>query len=157
MSSLITTQILLASCLWSSLTLALALPNRSPQTDILGTRSKPPSLQSSWNIMGALFPCVLIIIAVYFLAERCYVRVNRGFDQVEAPQWTSANLGEDGPDYQVMWLSNFLGVMVTRDREIVGMARRQHPEEQSSSGTSVTSTSSASSNAVPVPPTVYAW
>lgn len=46
--------------------------------------------------MGALFPCVLIIIAVYFLAQHCYVRVNRGFDQVEAPQWTSANLSEDG-------------------------------------------------------------
>lgn len=46
--------------------------------------------------MGALFPCVFIIIAVYFLAERCYVRVNRGFDQVEFPQWPSSNLNEDG-------------------------------------------------------------
>ncbi|KAK1781436.1 hypothetical protein QBC45DRAFT_405495 [Copromyces sp. CBS 386.78] len=87
--------LLLSSCLWSGLSLALALPT-PPQKNMLSTRSKPPQLQSSWNIMGALFPCVVVIIAVYFLAQHCYVRANRGFDQVESPQWTSSQLGEDG-------------------------------------------------------------
>ncbi|CCC05554.1 hypothetical protein SMACR_09540 [Sordaria macrospora] len=158
MASSIITRSLLFSSLWSSLSSALILPTSSPQTDILSARSKPPKLQSSWNIMGALFPCVFIIIAVYFLVEHCYVRANRGFDQVESPQWTSSQLGEDGPEYQVVWLSDLLGVMVTSDREIVGMARRQPPEEEESSSgiTTTTSTSSASSNAVPVPPRLYA-
>lgn len=96
MASSIITRSLLFSSLWSSLSSALILPTSSPQTDILSARSKPPKFQSSWNIMGALFPCVFIIIAVYFLVEHCYVRANRGFDQVESPQWTSSQLGEDG-------------------------------------------------------------
>ncbi|KAK3954412.1 hypothetical protein QBC32DRAFT_207750 [Pseudoneurospora amorphoporcata] len=157
-----TTHILRSSCLWSGLSLAWALPP-PPHPNMLSTRSKPPKLQSSWNIMGALFPCVVIIIAVYFFAQHCYVRANRGFDQVESPQWTSSQLGEDGPDYQVVWLSDILGVMVTSDREIVGMARRQPPEEEeeeeesSSRTTMTTSTSSASSSAAPVPPTLHAF
>lgn len=149
------TRLFLSSCLWSGLVLALPIP--PPQTHTLSTRAKPPTLQSSWNIMGALFPCVIIIITVYFLTEQCYVRANRGFEQAQFPHWTSPDLGEDSLEYQVVWLSDILGVMVTSNREIVGMARRQPPEEESSSGTITTSTSSASSTAVPVPPTVHAW
>ncbi|KAK3400638.1 hypothetical protein B0T20DRAFT_348373 [Sordaria brevicollis] len=149
---------LLSNYLWIGLT--SALPTPPLPTVMPNKRSKPPSLQSSWNIMGALFSCVIIIIAAYFLADRCYVRVNRGFEQVQVPQWTPSNLDEDDPEYQVVWLSDLLGVMVTSDREIVGVARRQPLEEESSeessSGTITTSTSSASSNPAPVPPTVYA-
>ena len=46
--------------------------------------------------MGALFPCVFIVMAACVLTQHCYVRANRGFDQVDPPEWTSSQLGEDG-------------------------------------------------------------